>query len=113
MTDKGSAYSTMAMLSDGALARKSLGIDVSNDADVLLLKKVTELSNELYDRISNLEAAVESSRAIPDYSLRSIHTRDSLIPAMEALRNTADLLETEVAEDFWPFPTYRDLLYSV
>ena len=101
------------MLSDGALARKSLGIDVSNDADVALLKRITSLSNELYKNISALEAAVEKSRAIPDYSLRSLDTRDSLIPAMEALRSTADLLETEVAADFWPFPTYSDLLYSV
>ncbi len=100
-------------LSDGALSRSALGLDVSADADVALLKKLTGLSNRLYENIALLEKAVENSRAISDYSVRSIDTRDNLIPAMEALRETADALEMEVAEDFWPFPTYGKLLYSV
>ncbi len=34
-----------------------------------------------------------------------------LKPAMAGLRETGDALETLVAADLWPLPTYRDLLF--
>ena len=37
----------------------------------------------------------------------------NLLPAMEALRKTADILETITDSELWPFPTYGRLLYSV
>jgi glutamine synthetase len=39
--------------------------------------------------------------------------RDEVIPAMEALRAAVDEAETLTASDFWPFPTYGDILFSV
>jgi glutamine synthetase len=32
---------------------------------------------------------------------------------MQKLRIIADDLETMVGKDFWPFPTYDDLLFNV
>jgi glutamine synthetase len=37
--------------------------------------------------------------------------RDKVKPAMHALRNYADQLESQVASDLWPLPTYRELLF--
>jgi glutamine synthetase len=34
-----------------------------------------------------------------------------LKPAMAELRATVDTLESLVAADLWPLPTYRDLLF--
>ena len=34
------------------------------------------------------------------------------IPAQEALREAADTLETLVADDLWPLPKYRELLFQ-
>jgi glutamine synthetase len=34
-----------------------------------------------------------------------------LKPAMAELRAVVDTLETLVAADLWPLPTYRDLLF--
>ena len=34
-----------------------------------------------------------------------------LMPAMAALRETGDAIESQVAADLWPLPTYRDLLF--
>ena len=33
------------------------------------------------------------------------------VPAMAALRATGDAIESQVAADLWPLPTYRDLLF--
>ena len=37
--------------------------------------------------------------------------RASVLPAMGALRETADALERVVADDLWPLPTYQEMLF--
>ena len=48
----------------------------------------------------------------PDDSLEAAtFMRDSVIPAMASVRAAADTLETLVADDLWPLPTYQEMLY--
>jgi glutamine synthetase len=42
---------------------------------------------------------------------KAFHMRDRVLPAMRAVRDVADKLEMVVAEDLWPIPTYRDILF--
>ncbi len=35
----------------------------------------------------------------------------SLLPLMDAVRAAADTLESLVADDLWPLPTYQEMLY--
>ena len=37
--------------------------------------------------------------------------KSSVIPKMEELRSFGDRLETLVADDLWPLPTYREMLF--
>ena len=37
--------------------------------------------------------------------------RDSVIPAMDAVREIADRLEKLVADDLWPLPKYEEMLF--
>ena len=37
--------------------------------------------------------------------------RDVVLPAMNAVRASADALEGLVADDLWPLPTYQEMLY--
>jgi glutamine synthetase len=37
---------------------------------------------------------------------------DRVIPAQAALRAVADELETVVADELWPLPKYRELLFA-
>jgi glutamine synthetase len=39
------------------------------------------------------------------------YMRDTVIPAMTELRKCGDRLETIVADDLWPLPTYREMLF--
>jgi glutamine synthetase len=39
--------------------------------------------------------------------------RDTVIPKMAALRAPCDEAETCTASQYWPFPTYSDLLFGV
>ncbi len=37
--------------------------------------------------------------------------RDTVIPAMDAVREAADKLEKVVADDLWPLPKYSEILF--
>ena len=39
------------------------------------------------------------------------HSRDAIIPAMNAVRAAGDQLEGLVADDLWPLPTYQEMLF--
>ena len=38
-------------------------------------------------------------------------SRDKVLPAMAAVRTLGDKLEGVVADDLWPLPTYREMLF--
>jgi glutamine synthetase len=39
------------------------------------------------------------------------HMRHNIIPAMGRVREAADQLEKLIADDLWPMPTYREMLF--
>ena len=39
------------------------------------------------------------------------HFRDEAVPAMVALREVADQIESILPDDLWPLPTYREMLF--
>ena len=51
--------------------------------------------------------------AIDDYEVLADKIKDEMIPAMDALRANCDKLELETAAEYWPFPTYGELLFGV
>jgi glutamine synthetase len=42
---------------------------------------------------------------------QALHFRDTVIPAMNAVREVADRLERLVADDLWPLPKYSEVLF--
>ena len=77
------------------------------------LVKLSALLDKLYTQTDILEAETASMRSCADSSSMARHCRDRVIPAMNELRVTADMLEQMVGEKYWPFPTYSDLLFGV
>ena len=39
------------------------------------------------------------------------HFRDAVIPAMDAVRDASDTLESIIPHEVWPLPTYREMLF--
>ena len=48
-----------------------------------------------------------------DATAQAFHIRDTVLGRMAALRKLCDEAETVTAADYWPFPTYGDLLFGV
>ncbi len=77
------------------------------------LVKLGVLLDKMYEQTDALDSAAAGIKACADSASMSRYCRDSVIPAMNKLRITADMLEMIVGEKYWPFPTYSDLLFGV
>ncbi|NMM87495.1 glutamine synthetase type III [Rhodococcus sp. SRB_17] len=88
------------------VALKAAGIE----PDLAPLHEVSEPVTALRGALAALRAGI---KAIPDESPleQAKHAQEVLMPAMAEVRTAADLLETMVADDHWPLPTYQEMLY--
>jgi len=89
-------------------ATKSAGVE--NPAQTELLKSVTTLTGDFQKATAALEKAVHH-HAEGDVYAHAKATRDTIIPAMAELRTLGDKLEGIVADDLWPLPSYREMLF--
>ena len=79
-------------------------------AQVALLTELVEAIDELQGATDQLSAVTEE-HAEGDSLAHAKHSRDAIIPAMNAVRAAGDKLEGLVADDLWPLPTYQDMLF--
>ncbi len=80
---------------------QSLGYEFDTDT----LDRVTTLVKALQDAIAELAASTTDGCE----DLRKCC--DVVLPAMLAVRECADELESLVADDLWPLPTYQEMLF--
>lgn len=85
--------------------------DVS--VQVELLTKVSALLAKARTAVVALQEAYVTANAKPEGEERAQAFKTMVIPAMDTLRNPIDELETLVAKDSWPVPTYGDLIFEV
>ena len=78
-----------------------------------LLIKVSELLVEAQDKLVALEEEVEKTHLIEDIEEEAFAFKFKVFERMTDLRKPCDALEVIVAEDYWPYPTYSDLLFRV
>lgn len=97
-----------------AVLESNLGSTVTaNSTARKLLKKVSVLSDSLFENTEALQEAVDKAASAGTPKESAAAYRDMVIPAMNKVRAAADELETIVPADIWPLPTYADLLFSV
>ena len=99
----------------GALAKTVNDVKAAGVASVAPAKVLEALSvrvDKLAARIVDLHKAIES-REEGDAMANAVYEHDVIIPAMNAVREVADDLETIIGKEYWPLPTYADLLFNV
>ncbi len=98
-------------LSNGIIAKEKIGLSIPNEKASVV--SMSELTEKLISDINDLDNANNRIERNGDILETARYYQDIIIPKMKTLRTTADTLETVVAKDYWPFPTYEDLLYRV
>jgi glutamine synthetase len=73
------------------------------------LATVVKLVDEFKRRTDKLEKALDHESNSAEKHAK--HFRDTVIPAMDALRETSDTLEAIIPHEVWPLPTYREMLF--
>ena len=89
-------------------ATKAAGVE--NAAQAELLKGLTANIGDFQKAIAALDKAI-GHHAEGDAYAHAKHMRDGVIPAMAELRKQGDKLEMVIADDLWPLPTYREMLF--
>ncbi len=79
--------------------------------DTDTLDKVTGLVKDLQDGIARLEASLAEHGGGSSKLAHAKHLCNEVIPAMAAVRKSADMLEGIVADDLWPLATYQEMLF--
>jgi glutamine synthetase len=89
-------------------ATKAAGVDPGETPK--MLARVASLVSDFRTRTDTLAAALEHE-STGSLEQHARYMRDGVIPAMNALRETGDTLETVVPHTTWPLPTYREMLF--
>jgi glutamine synthetase len=74
--------------------------------------KVAALADGLVDAIHALEHAQHAAHDTDSVRAEARAFADQVIPAQDHLRAVADELESLVADELWPLPKYRELLFQ-
>ncbi len=101
------------VLSNTLLSKKAVCKKIAACYEQEMLTKISALTDEAYESVKKLQTALQEMRRIEDVSVRSFYCKDVVLPEMQTLRKAADTLEDLVSADYWPFPTYGDLLFGV
>jgi len=101
-------------LAESINAVKSTGIAADTSSQEELLLNVSALNSQLNKGINSLAEVISKSQELEEEPTKQAeYYRDTVFPAMNELRETADKLETITDASLWPFPTYADLLFRV
>ena len=102
----------------GQVTEDAKGLAALNLDNEFILRDLVDLSEhastmraqmeDLYQELTYAKSFDES-----EIEKASLAYRDRVIPAMKALRKTADHLETIVAKGDWPMPDYIDLMFGL
>lgn len=101
-------------LTDTALAKKALSDAIPTSVEEDL---ITSLSNKLVcfsKKTAELEEAVIKASDYSDDNLKyAKYYRKTVFALMQELRAVGDAMETETASEYWPYPSYGELLFGV
>ena len=101
-------------LTDTALAKQALSADIPVSLET---KLVTDLSRKLVcfsDKVTDLENdLIKAGELSDDMQAYADFFCDVVFADMQALRAIGDDMETQTASEYWPYPSYGEMLFGV
>jgi glutamine synthetase len=98
-----------ADVADGINAVKAAG--AKPEAQSRLLKRLNAAVKDMDHAIDDLAGTVDAAVAKGHADKKAAAFRDLVVPAMAALRAVSDGIEPVVDDEYWPLPTYADMLF--
>ncbi len=105
------AYATK--VAKGLEAIRAAGAEAAMQCEQNTLNKLCNGITDINDSIKALDAVHQKAEGTEDAQEQANVYAHEVVPAMETLRAAVDSMEELVAADYWPVPTYDDILFYV
>ena len=107
-----SAYA--ASLAEAVAAKRAVYAQLPCKAETGLIQSLSTLMDSAFEKVESLDTCLANGKIHSDNTLAvATYYKDTIIPAMAALRAVVDEMEVNTAADFWPYPSYGDLMFRV
>ncbi len=94
-----------------ATLKKSFGVDTSYEDEII--SKLSRLTSVIFEKTGELESVIANIKSAKNTVEEANTFRDVVIPLMDEIRAAVDEAETVTAAEYWPYPSYGDLLFGV
>ena len=98
---------------DSLLAKRSCSESIDVSTEMSLVEKTSNFLGDLTKAIESLESALTDSKNLETPQKKANYFCDTVIPCMATMRTMADSLEMIVPENYWPLPSYKNILFYV
>jgi glutamine synthetase len=105
--------SYIGKLSESVNAKRAALPNVSVDCEAELIDKLSTLLTRTYDAYNSLDKAEKNAVAKKCDEEASFYYKDTVEAKMANLRRLVDEMETLTAREYWPMPTYGDIMFRV
>ena len=95
-----------------AAAKKSVFASADCTYEEKTTEKLSALSVSIYEKVNELEKKVKSLKK-ENAAVQADEFKNDIIPVMESLRADVDAAEKITSADFWPYPSYGELLFGI
>ena len=102
----------IAELCSNVAAKKTISENIPCETEKGLIIRLSDLNDKFGAEVKKLESIL-SAIDKEDVRPASKAMAHEVLPQMGVVRKIADEMETLTAEDYWPYPSYTDILYSV
>jgi glutamine synthetase len=88
---------------------KELGMKKGQIGDTI--DQIAHHIDKIYDHLEKLDKALEAAEAEEDTRKKAIAFREDIFMLFDPIRKHVDALEGLVADEHWPLPKYREMLF--
>ena len=116
MAKKDIAPAVMAFvkeLAESVAVKKSVSQSISTYAEESLLESLSSKLEAFVKKTSQLEAAVKGACGVNGNLELAKYYRNSVFTQMNELRELGDSMEKETSAQYWPYPSYGEILFGV
>ena len=106
-----SAY--QGALCDIVVSKRAVNGNINCDSETEIVEKLSDFNNHLNTLVKELEAAVNASQSTADLLARAQMYCNKVLFIMDNIRHITDEAETIVSREYWPYPTYGDILFKI
>lgn len=101
-------------LSDTIISKKAAIGKIDCTYEESIIKEISSLENDTFKKVNEIETLLKTAKESDKTAQKTAeYYKDVIIPKMSEIRALVDRMEVLTGRNYWPYPTYADLLFGV